>query len=214
MEADPGGDRLLLVIEVWSARTTNGLRVSIMLEELKLDYRAHRVDFDHKASLPAEMLAINAGGAVPVMRDHETGIGMSQSFAIMLYLCEKAGRFLPTDPVGRAATLQWMSYVMTDVIAATHPIFVLTSEVQDTPPHIIHHYEGRLMRFFSVADKQLAISPYLAGVEITVADFALYPTAAFRGKLLDRLGGVPNLWAWMQRMAARPGVARGLLVPA
>ena len=202
------------MIEIWSARTTNGLRASIMLEELGLDYRAHLVDFDDKASLPAEMLAINPAGSVPVMRDHANGIGMSQSFAIMLYLCEKAGRFLPTEPAERAATLQWMSFVMTDVIAATHPIFVLNSELQDTPPHIIRHYEGRLMRFFGVADAQLAKSPFLAGEEVTVADFALYPTAAFRGKLLDRLGGVPHLRAWMERMAGRPALARGMLVPA
>lgn len=214
MEADPGGDRLRLVIEIWSARTTNGLRVSIMLEELGLPYRAHLVDFDDKASLPPEMLAINPAGSVPVMRDHATGLGMSQSFAIMLHLCEQAGRFLPREPIARAAVLQWMSFVMTDVIAATHPIFVLGSEVKDTPPHIIRHYEGRLMRFFGVADAQLANSPYLAGEAISVADFALYPTAAFRGKLLDRLGGVPHLRGWMARMAERPGVARGMLVPA
>lgn len=202
------------MIELWSARTTNGLRASIMLKELGLPYRAHLIDFDDKESLPAELLAINPAGSVPVMRDHETGIGMSQSFAIMLYLCEKAGRFLPAEPGARAATLQWMSFVMTDVIAATHPIFVLNSELQDTPPHIIRHYEGRLMRFFGVADAQLATSPCLAGAELSVADFALYPTAAFRGKLLDRMGGVPHLRAWMGRMATRPALARGMLVPA
>lgn len=214
MEADPGGDRVLLVIEIWSARTTNGLRASIMLEELGLTYRAHLVDFDDKASLPEEVLAINPAGAIPVMRDHETGVGMSQSFAIMLYLCEKAGRFLPTAAAARASTLQWLSFVMTDVIAATHPIFVLTAEVKDTPPHILAHYESRLMRFFGVADARLAASPHLAGEEVTVADFALYPTAAFRTKLLDRHGGVPHLRAWMARMAERPGVARGMTVPA
>ncbi len=201
------------MIEIWSARTTNGLRASIMLEELGLPYRAHLVDFDDKDSLPAEMLAINPSGSVPVICDHDTGIGMSQSFAIMLHLCEKAGRFLPTEPAARAATLQWMAFVMTDVIAATHPIFVLNSELQDTPPHIIRHYEGRLMRFLGVADAQLAKAPYLAGDEVTVADFALYPTVAFRTKLLDRLGGVGHLRGWMERMAARPALARGMLVP-
>jgi glutathione S-transferase len=201
------------MIELWSARTTNGLRASIMLEELGLPYTAHRVDFDEKAALPPAMLAINPAGAIPVMRDHETGIGLSQSFAIMLYLCEKAGYFLSTAAGARAATLQWMSFVMTDVISATHPIFVLGSELQDTPPHIIAHYEARLMRFFGVADARLESSPYLAGNDVTVADFALYPTAAFRTKLLDRMGGVPHLRDWMARMAARPGVARGMLVP-
>ncbi len=201
------------MIEIWTARTTNGLRVSIMLEELGLPYTAHAVDIDDEATKPAAMRAINPSGAIPVMLDHATGIGMSQSFAIMLHLCEKAGRFLPTEPAARAATLQWLSYVMTDVISATHPIFVLTSELSDTPTHIVQHYEGRLLRFLGQADARLAQSPWLAGEEITVADFALYPTAAFRTRLLDRVGGLPALRHWMAKMAARPAVARGMAVP-
>jgi GSH-dependent disulfide-bond oxidoreductase len=201
------------MIEIWTARTTNGLRVSIMLEELGLPYVAHAVDIDDEATKPAAMRAINPSGAIPVMLDHATGIGMSQSFAIMLHLCEKAGRFLPTEPAARAATLQWLSYVMTDVISATHPIFVLTSELSDTPTHIVQHYEGRLLRFLGQADARLAQSPWLAGEEITVADFALYPTAAFRTRLLDRVGGLPALRHWMAKMAARPAVARGMAVP-
>jgi GSH-dependent disulfide-bond oxidoreductase len=201
------------MIEIWTARTTNGLRVSIMLEELGLPYTAHAVDIDDEATKPAAMRAINPSGAIPVLLDHATGIGMSQSFAIMLHLCEKAGRFLPTEPAARAATLQWLSYVMTDVISATHPIFVLTSELADTPAPIVAHYEARLLRFLAQADARLAASPWLAGEEITVADFALYPTAAFRTRLLDRVGGLPALRRWMATMAARPAVARGMAVP-
>ena len=201
------------MIEIWTARTTNGLRVSIMLEELGLPYTAHAVDIDDEATKPAAMRAINPSGAIPVLLDHESGIGMSQSFAIMVHLCEKAGRFLPTEPAARARVLQWLSHTMTDVISATHPIFVLNSELKDTPPHIIAHYEGRLLRFLGQADAQLAASPWLAGDEISVADFALYPTAAFRTRLLDRVGGLPALRRWMAAMAARPGVARGMQVP-
>jgi GSH-dependent disulfide-bond oxidoreductase len=200
-------------IEIWTARTTNGLRVSIILEELGMPYRAHAVDIDDPATKPAAMLAINPSGAIPVMLDHATGIGMSQSFAIQWHLCEKAGRFLGEGTAQRALVRQWMSYVMTDVISATHPIFVLTSELQGTPTGIIAHYEQRLLRFLGQADARLAEAPYLAGADVTVADFALYPTAAFRTKLLDRVGGLPHLRGWMTRMAARPGVAKGMQVP-
>lgn len=200
-------------IEIWTARTTNGLRVSIILEELGMPYRAHAVDIDDPATKPPAMLAINPSGAIPVMLDHATGIGMSQSFAIQLHLCEKAGRFLGEGAAQRALVLQWLSHVMTDVISATHPIFVLTSELQDTPAGIIAHYEQRLLRFLGQADARLAEAPYLAGADVTVADFALYPTAAFRTRLLDRVGGLPHLRGWMQRMAARPGVAKGMQVP-
>ncbi|WP_210489590.1 glutathione S-transferase family protein [Microvirga antarctica] len=202
------------MIDLYSARTTNGLRASIMLEELGLPYRVHAVDFDaDNATKPAEMMAVNPAGSIPVLIDHETGVSLSQSFAIMLYLCEKTGRFLPQEPVARAQVLQWMSFVMTDVISATHPIFVLTSELKDTPEPIIRHYEARLMRFLGQADAQLGRTPFLAGDEISVADFALYPTAAFRQKLLDRVGGVPNLRRWLTEVGARQGVARGMAVP-
>jgi GST-like protein len=200
-------------IEIWTARTTNGLRVSTMLEELGLAYTAHAVDIDDAATKPPAMLAINPSGAIPVMLDHETGIGLSQSFAIQVYLCERAGRFLGEGLAERSRVRQWLSFVMTDVISATHPIFVLTSELQATPPHIVAHYEARLMRFLGQADARLAEAPWLAGENLTVADFALYPTAAFRAKLLDRVGGVPHLRRWMATMAARPGVARGMAVP-
>ena len=203
------------MIELWTARTTNGLRATVMAEECGLPYRAHKVDFDAPlGTRPPEMLAINPTGAIPVMLDHETGVGMSQSFAIMQYMCETSGRFLPQSGAARAAALQWLSFVMTDVICATHPIFVLSAEITDTPPHIIKHYEGRLLRFLGVADARLSQSPWLAGDAPTIADFALYPTAAFRRGLLDRAGGLPALGRWMEVMAARPGVAAGMQVPA
>ena len=202
------------MIDIWTARTTNGLRVSIMLEELGLPYRAHKVDIDDESTKPAAMLAINPSGAIPVFLDDATGIGLSQSFAIMQHLCEQEDRFLPREPAARARVLQWLSHTMTDVISATHPIFVLTSELADTPSPIITHYEQRLLRFLGQVDAQLARTPWLAGEEITLADFALYPTAAFRQKLMDRAGGLAHLRQWMRRMAERPGVARGMAVPA
>jgi GSH-dependent disulfide-bond oxidoreductase len=201
------------MIELWTARTTNGLRATIMLEELGLPYTAHAVDIDDDASKPAAMLAINPSGAIPVMKDHETGVAISQSFAIQAYCCEKAGKYLGDNLIERTSVRSWLSFVMTDVISATHPIFVLTSEVADTPPHIIAHYEQRLLRFLGHADAQLGRCGWLAGEKLTVADFALYPTAAFRTRLLDRAGGLPHLRKWMEAMAARPGVIRGMALP-
>jgi glutathione S-transferase len=147
------------------------------------------------------------------MKDHETGVAIAQSFAIQAYCCEKAGKYLGADLIERTSVRSWLSFVMTDVISATHPIFVLTSELQGTPPHIVAHYEQRLLRFLGQADARLGRFEWLAGGNLTVADFALYPTAAFRTKLLDRVGGLPNLRRWMAAMAARPGVSRGMALP-
>ena len=202
------------MFDLYTASTTNGLRASIMLEELELTYRAHTVELSTAIDAkPAALLEVNAAGTIPTLIDHRDGVSISQSFAIMQYLCEREGRFLQQDRGSRAAMLQWMSFVMTDIISATHPIFVLSVQLKDTPPDIIAHYEARLMRYFEVADAQLARTPYLAGKEICVADFALFPTAHFRLPLIERSNGTPHLRRWLDDVYRRPSVQRGIAVP-
>nr|WP_281413573.1 glutathione binding-like protein [Microvirga antarctica] len=103
---------------------------------------------------------------------------------------------------------------MTDIISATHPIFVLGTHLKDTPAHILAHYEARLLRYFEMADARLARNRYLAGQEICVADFALYPTAHFRRPLIERSNSTPHLERWLAEVGDRPGVTRGMAVPA
>lgn len=202
------------MLELFTAPTTNGLRATIMLEELGLAYRVHAVELGGElASKPAALLAANAAGTVPTLIDHRENLSISQSFAIMQYLGEREGRFVGHDLRSRAAIAQWMSFVMTDVISATHPIFVLTVQVKHTPPDIVAHYENRLLHYFHRADEQLARSPFLAGDEITVADLALYPTAQFRRPLIRRSDRTGHLQRWLADVGARAGVQRGMSVP-
>lgn len=203
------------MLELYTAATTNGLRASIMLEELGLDYRAHKVEIGAASqSKPAALLEVNATGTIPTLIDGREGISISQSFAIMQYLCEREGRFLPADLRSKALVMQWMSFVMTDVISATHPIFVLGVQLKDTPAHIIKHYEERLMKYLNIADDQLSRHRYLTGDEISIVDFALYPTAHFRLPLIERSNGSWHLRRWLEDMGMRPGVRRGMAVPA
>ena len=193
----------MIVLELFTAPTTNGLRATIMLEELGLPYRVHAVELGGElASKPAALLAANAAGTVPTLIDHRENLSISQSFAIMQYLGEREGRFVGHDLRSRAAIVQWMSFVMTDVISATHPIFVLTVQVK-----------SRLLHYFHRADEQLATSPFLAGDEISVADLALYPTAHFRLPLISRSERTGHLQRWLTEVGARAGVQRGMSVP-
>jgi GST-like protein len=202
------------VLDLYTAATTNGLRASIMLEELGLSYRAHKVEIGATSQpKPAALLDVNAAGTIPTLIDGREGISISQSFAIMQYLCEREGRFLPSDRRSKALTMQWMSFVMTDIISATHPIYVLSVQLQDTPTHIIKHYEDRLMRYLNLVDDQLSQTKYITGDAISIVDFALYPTAQFRLPLIEKAGGATHLRRWLEAVGSRPGVTRGMAVP-
>lgn len=200
------------MFDLYTAGTTNGLRASIMLEELGLPYRATVVDFNAALSnRPKGLLDANPAGTIPVLVDHERQVSISQSFAIMLYLCERSSRFLPQSAAGRAQVHQWMSFVMTDVISATHGLFMLAGPLK-APLPIVEQYEARLMRYLGVADHRLAQVQYLAGDEISVVDFALYPTVHFRRPLLDRNPRLTHLEGWLARVGSRAGTIRGMAV--
>jgi glutathione S-transferase len=201
------------MFDLYTAATTNGQRASIMLEELGLPYRAVRVELGgDNAKKPEAMMRANPIGAIPVLIDHDRGISLSQSFAIMQYLCEREGRFLPPAGAARALVLQWMAFVMTDVISATHALYMLSGPMQ-APADIVAQYEARLMRHLGLLDARLAEARHLAGDEISMADLALYPTAQMRRPLLARNPRLPHLEAWLDATGARPAVARGMAVP-
>jgi GST-like protein len=202
------------VLELFTAPTTNGLRATIMLEELGVAYRAHAVEIGGASRpKPAALLKVNAAGTIPTLIDYREKISISQSFAIMQYLGEREGRFVGHDLGSRASIAQWMSFVMTDIISATHPIFVLSVQLKDTPKHIIEHYEERLIRYLRLADTQLERNPYLTGSEISIADLALFPTAHFRLPLIQKAEGTLHLQRWLEEIGRRPGVQRGMAVP-
>ena len=203
------------MIDLYSAGTANGLRASVALEEAGLPYHLHKVDLAKGEHRSAEFLKRNPAGLIPVIVDQDGPGGkpltLSQSGAIILYVAEKTGKFLPKDPAQRAVAMQWFMQGASDVAATSGAIFRLENSVPEKIPSSVDYFKQRLLGFFSVCDAHLAGREYLAG-ELSVADLMLYPNFALRKALVDQAGGFANLQRWGSTMAARPATRKGMKV--
>ena len=203
------------MIDLYTAATANGHRAAIALEESGLAYRAHKLNLQAGDQRKPEYLKINPAGAIPAIVD-DAGPGgkplvLAQSGAIVLYVAEKSGKFLPKDPAHRAVALQWLLQACSDVAGGSGTLFQLSMVAPEKSAPNVEFFEKRLMNALRVADGRLAGRDYLAD-EISVADFALYPVVTTRKPVIEKHGGLPNLAKWADRMAARPGIAKGMQV--
>jgi len=203
------------MIDFYTAGTANGHRAAIALEESGLAYRAHKLNLQAGDQRKPEYLKINPAGAIPAIVDDEgpggQPLALAQSGAIVLYVAEKSGKFLPKDPARRAVALQWLLYACSDVAGGSGTLFQLSMVAPEKSAPNIEFFEKRLVNALRAADARLAGRDYLAD-EISVADLALYPVVATRKPVIEKHGGLPNLAKWAERMAARPGVAKGMQV--
>jgi GSH-dependent disulfide-bond oxidoreductase len=201
------------MIELYYGPTANGQRATVTLEESGLPFQRHPVNLAKGEHLTPEFLALNPVGMTPVLVDGEgpgvKRIVIPQSVAIMLYVAEKAGRFVPGDAYRRAQMQSWLMFIASDVAMTSGTLFQLSTVVPEKVPTIIEHFEKRLGRFFAVCERELEGREYLVD-ELSIADFALYPNVAARKALLERFGPMPNLLAWSERIGTRPGVIRGM----
>ncbi|MCS6781349.1 MAG: glutathione S-transferase N-terminal domain-containing protein [Geminicoccaceae bacterium] len=206
------------MIDLYTAATSNGQRASIMLEATGLPYRAHKVDLASGEQRAAAFLRLNPAGQIPVIVDHGgpggAPLAIAQSGAIMLYLAERSGRFLPSEGRKRAAVLEAFMQVLTDVAPASAALFYMSKATEPPHPEVMAFCKNRFLSMLAQVDRRLARHPWLAGEEISIADFALYPTVAARKAILEEAQGLSDLQRWAQTMAARPDVARGMAVPA
>jgi GST-like protein len=201
------------MIELYYGPTANGQRATVILEESELPFRRHPLDLAKGENRAPEFLALNPTGMTPVLVDGEgpgvKRIVITQSVAIMIYIAEKAGRFIPGDAYRRALMQSWLMFVASDIAMTSGTLFQLTLVQPERSPAHTEYFEKRLGRFFAACDQQLAGREYLVD-ELSIADFALYPNVAARKALVERYGPMPNLVAWAERIGARPGVIRGM----
>jgi GST-like protein len=204
-----------VMIELYLAPTANGLRVSVALEETGLAYRPHKVDLAKGEQRTPEFLKLNPAAAIPVIVDSDGPGGkpltLSQSGAIVLYLAEKSGKFLPKDAARRALAMQWFMMAASDVAGTSGSIFQLEVVSPEKSPPNIELFKKRLLNFFSVFDKRLEGRDYLAD-ELSVADLMFYPNFSARKGLIDAAGGFANLQRWGASIGSRPAVQRGMKV--
>lgn len=202
------------MIDVYSWATPNGHKVHIMLEETGLAYRVHPIDIGAGDQFKPEFLAISPNNKIPAIVDAEgpggRPLSLFESGAILVYLAEKTGQFLPTDPAGRYATLQWLMFQMGGLgpmLGQTHHFRIYAPQQIE---YAVNRYTNEAKRLYGVMDKRLGESAYLAGDDYTIADIAAFPwTRSWQNQGVE-LTDFPNVKRWHEAIAARPAVQRGV----
>jgi GST-like protein len=202
-----------MMIELYTSPTPNGYKVSIMLEETGLDYTVHPVNLGKQEQKDPAFLAMNPNGRIPVIVDHgNEDFVVFESGAILIYLAEKTGRFLPLEEKARSRVLQWLMFQMGGVGPMMGQANVFYRYFEEKIPAAIHRYQHEGLRLLSVLDQQLAGREYICD-EYSIADIATWPWAVTHNWSGIDIEGLVNLQAWLERMAQRPAVAKGRNIP-
>jgi len=200
------------MISLYTAATPNGWKASIALEELALPYETRALDLMQGDQKDAAYLAINPNGRIPAIVDHdEDDFAVFESGAVLMYLAEKTGRLLPTEPKARSRVIQWLMFQMGGVGPMMGQANVFFRYTPEKIPYAIERYQRESRRLFEVLDGQLADREWLAG-DYSIADIANYAwvhTYSWSGVSVE---GLPHLKAWLERIRHRPAVQRGLAV--
>jgi GST-like protein len=209
------------MIDLHTVATANGYKASIMLEEVGLPYTVREYDLVKGENFTPEFLSLNPVGRLPAIVDHDvegdsTGgpLSVYGSAAILIYLAEKTGQWLPRTPRARAKTLEWVGIVSGDVGPAYSGQFVFNVVAQEKIPYAIDLYNRLCLRMVATLEQQLAKTRYLVGDDYTIADIIAYPVATVSMKRFPgNLDAHPNLARWAAEISARPAVQRGMKVP-
>ncbi|HEV3104205.1 MAG TPA: glutathione binding-like protein [Trinickia sp.] len=204
------------MIDVYSWATPNGHKVHIMLEETGLEYRVHPIDIGAGDQFKHEFLAISPNNKIPAIVDSDgpggKPLSVFESGAILMYLAEKTGKFLPTDPAARYATLQWLMFQMGGLgpmLGQAHHFRLYAPEQIE---YAVNRYTNEAKRLYGVMDTQLGKTQYLAGDDYSIADIASFPwTRSWQNQGIE-LDALPNIKRWHEAIAARPAVQRGVEV--
>jgi GST-like protein len=211
-------------LQLYSLATPNGVKISIMLEEIGLPYEAHLVDIGKNESWTPEFLSLNPNGKIPAIVDPDGPggwpIGLFESGAIMIYLADKTGRLLPADPARRYETIQWLFFQN----AGVGPMFgqvgffnkFAGKAFEDKRP--LERYVTESKRLLGVVEGRLAGRAWIMGDDYTIADISLLGWVRnligfYEARDLVEFDGLKHVPAWLERGLARPAVQRGLAIP-
>lgn len=201
------------MIELYTAPTPNGYKASIALEEMDIPYNTHSINLMEGEQKQPEFLKIFPNGRIPAIVDtDENNLSVFESGAVMIYLAEKSGRFLPTDVVPRARVIQWLMFQMGGVGPMMGQANVFYRYFPEKIQPAIDRYQSECRRLFEVLDGHLAENEYLAG-DYSIADMANWSwvrTYPWSGVSID---GLDNLSRWLDAIAERPAAQAGVKVP-
>ncbi len=207
------------MIHLYTWKTSNGRKASIMLEELGVPYEVHPIDINAGAQFDPEFLKISPNNRIPAIVDPNgpggRAMAVFESGAILIYLAEKyESPLLPTEPRARITVIEWLMWQMGGV----GPMFGQTHHFNRFAPEDVPYAKKRYMdetrRLYGVMDRRLAEAEFLGGHDYSIADIATFPwTVRFEWQGID-FADFPNVKRWFAAIAERPAVRKGLEVPA
>jgi GSH-dependent disulfide-bond oxidoreductase len=200
------------MIDLYTWSTPNGRKVSIALEEMGLAYKAITIDIGKDEQFKPEFLKISPNNRIPAIVDHENGMTLFESGAILMYLAEKTGKLWPTESKAHWQTMQWLMWQMGGVGPMLGQVHHFVKYNAGKAPYAEERYTKEAKRLYGVLDKQLAQQEYVAG-DYSIADMSIWPwISRFEWQQMD-LTLFPNVKRWYTAIAKRPAVQRGYDVP-
>jgi len=199
-----------MTIKLYTAATPNGWKISIALEEMGLPYEVRVIDFATQEQKADWYVRLNPNGRIPTLDDE--GFILFESGAILIYLAEKTGRFLPQDVPGRSRVIQWLMFQMSAVGPMMGQANVFLRYFPEKIPAAIERYQREVTRLFGVLDRQLASHEYIAG-EYSIADMSLWPWVSGYEWSGVSVAEFASLQRWLSAVGARPAVQAGRDVP-
>ena len=204
------------MIELFTAPTPNGHKISIALEELALPYTVRAISLASQEQKEPWFVALNPNGRIPAIVDHAHQDGgefaVFESGAILIYLAEKTGKLLPREAKQRSRALQWLMFQMGGVGPMMGQANVFVRYAPERIAYAIGRYQRECRRLFEVLDRHLESHEYLAD-DYSIADIATWPWVQGYGWAQLSIDGLPHLSRWLEVIRERPAVQRGLAVP-
>lgn len=201
------------MIELYYWPTPNGHKITLFLEESAVPYRIVPVDIAKGEQFKPEFLAFSPNNRMPAIidrepADHGEPIPVFESGAILIYLAEKTGQFLPADVRGRNSVLEWLCWQVGGLGPMAGQNHHFNRYAPEKLPYAMERYIKETNRLYGVMDRRLALHPYLAGADYSIADMAAYPWIVPWQLQSQDLAMFPALKAWFEKIAARPATLR------
>jgi len=206
------------MIDLYTWKTSNGRKASIMLEEIGLPYTVHPIPIGKDVQFTPEYIAINPNSKIPAIVDQEGPDGgpytVIESGAILMYLAEKTGKLMPQDMAKRYEVIQWLMFQMGGVGPIFGQVHHFERAAKEDVPYGKQRYGKECRRLYGVMDSRLDGRKFFANEEYSIADIAILPwVARYEWQLVD-LNDYPNVKRWYDTLMARDAVQRGMEIPA
>ena len=201
------------MIDFYSWSTPNGRKISIMLEETKLDYKLIPINIIKDEQFDKNFLEISPNNKIPAIYDYDTKIAMMESGSILMYLSEKTGIFMPNDDKSRWKRDEWLMFQMASLGPMLGQVHHFVKFNSGKSTYAEERYSAEALRIYGVLNTRLGISQYVAGNDYGIADISIWPwIARFEWQNID-LNKFPNILRWYKEIASRDAVLKGYDMP-